>query len=245
VRLFEVGTVFRRGDARPIEEVHAAALVMGQRRPAHFTEPEPPAFDEWDAKGIAERLASATFPGATVDLEPGLDGTDVLWHIHVDGSSRGAVRRVALDAPPWAAPALGVELCIETTATQAVAGPGQHDYQSAAPPARAGVPQYVAPPAFPAVERDVTLLVSDDLVGGAGAVERVLEDAGKGALLDPPVRVISEYRGPGVPERVRAVTWRLTFRHPTRTLTEKEVDASQRKLLRTLETELGVRQRSA
>jgi phenylalanyl-tRNA synthetase beta chain len=226
VRLFEVGTVFRRGDDRPVEEMHAAALVMGRRRPPHFTEPDPPAFDEWDAKGIAERLASTIYLGAAVDLEPGLDGTGVLWHVHVDHAARGTVRRVALDAPPWAAPAYGVEVSID-------------------PSERGDPPQYQAPPTVPAVERDVTLLVPDDLVGGAGAVERVLEDAGRGPLLELPVRVISEYRGPGVPEGVRAVTWRLTFRHPTRTLTEKEVDASQRKLLRTLETELGVRQRSA
>src|SRR3984957_11676690 len=66
VRLFEVGTVFKRGDTRPIEEVHVAALIMGARRPPHFTEPNPPAFDEWDAKGIAERLAATTFPRAAV-----------------------------------------------------------------------------------------------------------------------------------------------------------------------------------
>jgi phenylalanyl-tRNA synthetase beta chain len=228
VRLFEVGTVFRRGsEPRPVEEVHAAALDLGARRPAHFTEPAPPVFDEWDAKGIAERLAMTTFPGAKVELEPAREGTDVLWHINVDETARGAVRRVALDAPPWAAPAYGVELSIENTAPHGV------------------VTQYVAPPTFPAVERDVTLLVPDDLVGGAGAVERVLRALGQSALLELPVRVVSEYRGPGVPAGVRAVTWRLTFRHPTRTLTEKEVDASQRKLLRTLETELGVRQRIA
>jgi phenylalanyl-tRNA synthetase beta chain len=252
VRLFEVGTIFRRGDDRPVEEVHAAALIMGARRPPHFTEPNPPAFDEWDAKGIADRLASTVFPGGAVELEPGLEGTDVLWHVHVDAAPRGTVRRLALDAPPWASPAYGVELCIETTATAAVAPPGRHQYgdvtvsvTGVAGTGAIGVVQvFVAPPAFPAAERDVTLVVPDDLVGGAGAVERVLRQAGRGALLEA-LGVVSEYRGPHLADGSRAVTWRLTFRHPTRTLTEKEVDASQRKLLRTLETELGVRQRTA
>jgi phenylalanyl-tRNA synthetase beta chain len=40
------------------------------------------------------------------------------------------------------------------------------------------------------------------------------------------------------------VTWRLTFRHPERTLREKEVEAQRDKLLRALESELGVRQRT-
>ncbi|HWZ58320.1 MAG TPA: phenylalanine--tRNA ligase subunit beta [Gemmatimonadaceae bacterium] len=239
IRLFEVGTVFRRGDARPVEEVHVAALIMGARRPPHFTEPHPPVFDEWDARGIAERLASTTFPAATIELAPGLEDTDVLWHVRVDNTARGAVRRLTLDAPPWAAPTYGVELCIEKTPTDAVAPPGHHAYGATGGVAR-HVPRYVAPPSVPAVERDVTLLVRDDLVGGAGAVGRVLG----GEFLESS-DVVNEYRGPGVPDGVRAVTWRLTFRHPTRTLTEKEVDAAQRKLLRTLETELGVRQRSA
>jgi phenylalanyl-tRNA synthetase beta chain len=37
----------------------------------------------------------------------------------------------------------------------------------------------------------------------------------------------------------------LTFRHPERTLREKEVEARRDKLLRALESELGVRQRTA
>jgi len=242
IRLFEVGTVFRRGGGgRPIESTAVAALLMGTRRPPHFTEPHPPAFDEWDARAVAERVADAAFPRATVacvadDVSPG-----VLWQVHVDGASRGVVRRLALDAPPWADPAFGVELTIGSLSTADVAAPGTHAYRAvgAAAPAH---PRYVAPPAMPAVDRDVSLLVADGLAGGAGAVDAVLRRAG--APLVESVVLIGEYRGPGVPDDARSVTWRLTFRDPTRTLTEKEVDAAQRKLLRTLETELGVRQRT-
>jgi phenylalanyl-tRNA synthetase beta chain len=242
IRLFEVGTVFRRGSGgRPAESTAVAALLMGARRPPHFTEPHPPAFDEWDARAVAERVAGAAFPRATVacvadDASPG-----VLWQVHVDGAARGVVRRLALDAPPWAAPAFGVELTIGSLSTADVAAPGAHAYRAV----RADVPthpRYVAPPAMPAVDRDVSLLVADGLAGGAGVVDAVLRRAG--APLVESVVLIGEYRGAGVPDDARSVTWRLTFRDPTRTLTEKEVDAAQRKLLRTLETELGVRQRT-
>jgi phenylalanyl-tRNA synthetase beta chain len=257
IRLFEIGTVFRRGVGRPVEEVRVAALMMGARRPAHFTEPNPPAFDEWDAKGVAERLAADLWPGRSVRVEP---GADVLWEVRVDGAPAGVVRRVALDAPPWAKAAYGVEMLVSVTETGDVAPPGQHQYQkgregvedqegvgrgtrtgTGTATHRVGRPQYVEPPGFPAVERDVTLLVPDGLLGGAGKVELLLRGGG----LVERVELISEYRGPGVPDGTRSVTWRLTFRHPARTLTEKEVDTSQRKLLRTLETELGVRQRTA
>jgi len=256
IRLFEVGTVFRRGArGRPVESMAVAALLMGARRPPHFTEPRPPVFDEWDAKGVAERVAATAFPRAVIAcVAPTTEGADhgsgsspgdaapeLLWHLHVDGAARGVVRRLALDAPPWADPAYGVELTLGAIPTAAIAAPGAHAYRTVdvGLPAH---PRYVAPPAMPAVERDLSLLVGDGLAGGAGAVDAVLRRAG--APLVESVEVIGEYRGPGVAADARSVTWRLTFRDPTRTLTEKEVDAAQRKLLRTLETELGVRQRT-
>jgi phenylalanyl-tRNA synthetase beta chain len=55
--------------------------------------------------------------------------------------------------------------------------------------------------------------------------------------------LFDQFRGPGVAEGHRSLAWRLTFRHPERTLRDKEVDARRQKLLRTLESELGVRQR--
>jgi len=242
LRLFETGTIFLRGETpRPIEQVHVAALMMGARRPAHFTEPDPPAFDEWDAKGVAERMATLAFPDAEITLRPA-SSAGALWTVRVGGKAIGYVTRVSLDAPAWAKPAFGIELWLETTPTDPVAPPGANAYSGLtdAPKTRRA-PKYVAPPTHPAVERDVSLLVPDSLAGGAGEVERVLKAEG-GVLED--VRLVSEYRGPGVDAGERSVTWRLTFRHPTRTLTEKEVDERQRKLLRTLETELGVRQRA-
>jgi phenylalanyl-tRNA synthetase beta chain len=77
----------------------------------------------------------------------------------------------------------------------------------------------------------------------AAAVERVM-GATRDALLVG-VDLQSEYRGGSVPPGHRSVTWRLTFRHPERTLREKEVEARRDKLLRALESELGVRQRTA
>ena len=64
------------------------------------------------SRGVArlgEIVAASAFPGRTIALVP--DGaSDVLWRIDVDGNRCGVVRRVALDLPPWASPAFGVEL---------------------------------------------------------------------------------------------------------------------------------------
>jgi phenylalanyl-tRNA synthetase beta chain len=65
-----------------------------------------------------------------------------------------------------------------------------------------------------------------------------------GELLES-LQLFDEYRGPGLPEGSRSLAWRLTFRHPDRTLSAKEIDGRRERLLRTLEGELGVRQRTS
>jgi phenylalanyl-tRNA synthetase beta chain len=88
---------------------------------------------------------------------------------------------------------------------------------------------------------DVTLLVPESV--SAAAVEAVLRGANEPML--ERIDLLSQFYGDNVPDRHRSLTWRLTFRHPERTLREKEVEARRDKLLRALETHLGVRQRTA
>src|SRR6185437_2415046 len=67
VRLFEIGSVFLpTSDVLPLEELRAAFIIMGHRRPPHWTEMRPPDFDEWDAKGLAQELAASAFPASSV-----------------------------------------------------------------------------------------------------------------------------------------------------------------------------------
>src|SRR5918999_1236004 len=80
VRLFEVGAAFSPSSGRlPHEEVRVGALIMGARRPPHFTEPKPPVFDEWDAKGLAELILETAFPRRKPTLVP--DEGDTLWQV--------------------------------------------------------------------------------------------------------------------------------------------------------------------
>ncbi|MFL5576123.1 MAG: phenylalanine--tRNA ligase subunit beta [Gemmatimonadaceae bacterium] len=246
VRLFEIGAVFAPDDAGagtlPREETRAAALVMGLRRPPHFTESDPPDFDEWDAKGVAERLAESAFPGAAIELRPAGGGGEVLWEVAVDGAVRGTVRRLSLDAPAWAAPAFGIEVELGVVDSGRVAPPGEnaHVEPGTTPERPTPLPAYRPLPSMPPVSRDVTLLLPPAV--RAADVERVIRDAA-GEILES-AAVTADYRGAELPAGTRAVTWKLTFRHPERTLRDKEVDGRREKLLRTLEAELGVIQRS-
>jgi phenylalanyl-tRNA synthetase beta chain len=123
-----------------------------------------------------------------------------------------------------------------------VAPPGRHAPAAASDGvARDPVPRYRRPPSFPAVRIDITLLVPAAV--SAGAVETVLHGA-KEPILER-IDLLSQFHGDNVPAGHRSLTWRLTFRHPERTLREKEVEARRDKLLRALETHLGVRQRTA
>ena len=242
IRLFEIGSVFEPSSGRlPREEVRVGAIIMGGRRPPHFTEPKPPAFDEWDAKAIAELIAESAFGGKSLSLVPG-EG-DTLWRVHVDGRDIGSVVRVRLDAPVWAAPAFGIELALEPVASADVAPAGRSAYVRddagrRGPPA---VTPFRALPVTPAAEFDVALLVPSDMP--AARVEDVIRRSA-GELLER-VILFDEFRGAGLPAGMRSVAWRLTFRHPERTLRDKEVSGRREKLLRTLEEELGVRQRTA
>jgi phenylalanyl-tRNA synthetase beta chain len=271
VRIFEIGSVFHPGGALPHEELRAGVLVMGQRRPPHFTEPKPPVFDEWDVRGIAQRLTEAVYADGGIALEPATEpGT--LWTITSNARQVGLVRRVALDAPVWAAPAFGIELTLAVWDSATVAAPGSHAYltaesdgalpvggsiavsagvhavrTAALPPVGEGTESAAAPTAYrplpttPAVQVDLALVLPESLP--AATVEAALR-RGAGDLLER-LELFDEYRGPGVAEGHRSVAWRLTFRHPERTLRDKEIDGRRDKVLRMLETELGVRQRTS
>lgn len=240
IRLFEVGTAFLRAANGAVrEEVRVGALLMGARRPAHFTEPDPPAFDAWDAKALAEAIAAAAWPGARVSLAP---ADDALWTVVVDGAARGSVAIIALDAPVWASAAFGVEITLGVMPTAPVAVRGRHDYaQGESARDRAPTHARYAPlPTQPAAEVDLALIVPDSVT--AAAVEDVLRRVG-GALLES-VMLFDEYRGAGVPDGSRSLAWRLTFRHPERTLRDKEIEGRRAQLLKSLEQEIGVHARS-
>ena len=269
VRLFEVGAAWEPASGLlPVETMRVAALIMGNRRPPHFSEPKVPRVDVWDAKALAESIAAAAFPGSPIELRPAGEGL-VLWTIHTganhdgngasgpapDAASRlGEVRSVALDAPVWAAPAFGVEITLGTVESSPVARPGQSAASAAPADGHAAASAFPADgrgaggnvrfkplPVTPAVELDLALLVPSGLP--AARVESTIRSQA-GELLER-LMLFDEYEGAGIPAGFRSLAWRLTFRHPDRTLRDKEIEGRRDKLLRTLESDLGIRPRTS
>jgi phenylalanyl-tRNA synthetase beta chain len=233
VRLFEIGTAFfapdgltspaSPGDAAvPREEMHVAVLVMGQRAPTHFTRPNEASFDEWDIKYLAEAVATAAFCGLDVKLIPG--SGQILWEISVDGKIAGHARRLTLDAPVWAKPSFGVEINLEAISQGATRS-------------RA----YRAIPATPRAQVDLALVAAINVT--AAQIETVIRKEA-GELLET-LTLFDEFVGQGIPEGSRSLAWALTFRHPERTLKDKEVQGRTEKIVQALQGELGVRQRTS
>jgi phenylalanyl-tRNA synthetase beta chain len=226
VRLFEIGAVFTKARSAdtgaPAERTHVAALVTGDRRPRHFTEPHPPHFDEWDAKAIAESVAGAAWPGSAVSLDPSVG--EVLWSVSVNGTAVGTVRRVDLDAPVWAAPVFGVEIDLEGI-----------PFSGESPRTYRGIPT------MPAIEVDLALVVPDTITSLQVAAA-IRQSAGE--LLES-LEIFDEFRGAGIPAGSRSLAWRLTFRHPERTLRDREIQGRTAKILSNLEAALGIRQRTS
>ena len=224
VRLFEAGVVFRKGKgALPDEQLCLGIVLTGARRPPHWSDgggAKVPDMDIWDLKRHFELAVGAAAPSGALTVEATADGAG--WQaVGPDGSVAGWAGMLEADAPRWAAPLYGLEVRVT------VAPPPLVRYQSI--------------PTQPAVSRDASLVVPAGVT--AAAMEGVLRKAG-GALLTR-LEVLDEYRGAGLPAGTRGVTWRCTFRDPSRTLTEKEVDAQLGRMLSALEGELDVRRREA
>ena len=75
-------------------------------------------------------------------------------------------------------------------------------------------------PKYPAVTRDIAMLVRDEF--SAGEIADALSEAAKG--LAESVRLFDLYRGDQIPDGHRSLAFRVTYRDPEGTLTDKRVD---------------------
>ena len=224
IRLFEIGTAFEANTASeaPNETTRLAIVITGLRNPPHWSGAAAD-FDLWDARGLADDLASTlaldvraaeqSYPiledGATFEL---LRGQEVVGAV-------GQVRAKAVDAPAWAAPLFALEVELEPQ-------PRVHT-------------RYQALPQFPGIEQDLALLVPHGTT--AGTVAATIRSAG-GPLLEA-VHVFDLYEGKGVPEGTRSIAYRLRFRAADRTLTDADASTAVGRILKRLKDEHGITRR--
>jgi phenylalanyl-tRNA synthetase beta chain len=226
VALFEVGSVFLARDqgALPDERVRLAGVISGRR--AGWLGPGPEV-DFFDAKGAIEEVLAAigtsrvSFARVTYApfLHPGVAADVFSGDVLV-----GQVGEVHPDVRA------GFEIAPRCYA---------FDLDLAAVPA--GGPRQMQPvPRFPAVTRDISLFVAEDLpaarVGDLIAADR--------EPLIEAVRVLEEYRDPGVvPAGQKGLLWSITYRSSEKTLTDAEVDARHEALVAHLVEKLAATRR--
>lgn len=210
VGLFELGHVFLappEGQLLPDEREHLAVVLAGREATEPHAAPRP--LDVHDAVGcwevVAEslglaraRVTPAVFPG----LHPARCGA-----VEVDGSAVGFVGEVApevLAAFDLVAPVVALEVDLGAILRAE---------------RRSSVHQ--APSVFPAASFDLAFVVDERV--SAGDVRATLEEAA-GELLET-LTLFDVFRGAGVGEGRKSLTFALRLRARERTLTDEELGA--------------------
>ena len=220
IRIFEVGRVFwPKTDGLPDEPEHLCIAVTGERHSPHWDGP-PGAFDFFDLKGLAEalpgRLGLDRVETVPYDNDDPLFDADRTGELLADGMRMGrfgAVSHRVLDRyeirePVW----IGVMDCGVLF--------GRASERRA----------YHAPPKYPAVERDLAIVVPDEV-----SHRDILEEirACSGDLLEA-VELFDVYRGEQIAADRKSMAYAMRFRSGERTLTDAEVTRLQDEVLRRL-----------
>jgi phenylalanyl-tRNA synthetase beta chain len=217
----------------PAERLAFAALLAGPRL-EHLV-PTPSDVDVYDAKAVAldmvERVTGSTASVRWLGADARAAG------LHPRGAAEISVRDIVVgrfgplhpdvvDALDLGGPALVVELDLDEL--------GRVDKT---------LPRYRPVPRLPAVTRDLSLVVAADLFA-----ERISEALATAAgELCESIQIVGDFRGGSVPEGRRSLTFRVVYRDPkarsgaddARTLTDREVDAVEKKMVDAARSSFG------
>ncbi|MBN2170741.1 MAG: phenylalanine--tRNA ligase subunit beta [Candidatus Krumholzibacteriota bacterium] len=226
LRLYQIGRVYRRreGTTLPDEPVHLAVLLTGHAQPAHWRQPAS-ALGFADLMGVVQGLQDLL-----PDLAPDYAGDEPCL---VPGAAVHLLRGEA--AVGWAGllrPSLMHDLKQKRDVfalEMDLSGGGDPGQRCFAPL-----------PAYPALLRDLALLVPDGLPWRR--VAETITEAG-GRLLER-CGLFDVYRGEGLPAGHASYAVRLVFRSPEGTLTDKQADKQLTRVLQALDKTLQVRLRS-
>ena len=220
VRLFEIGLVFMPAGDRIHQPKMIGAIAIGPVVPEQWAHPSR-MVDFYDVKGDVESLLalSGREVGFIADdthpaLHPGQTAS-----LMCDGERIGTLGVLH--------PRLAAELKI----------PGAVLFELHLDPIVTGtVPGFEALSRFPAVRRDLSLVVPEAIP--VSAVRECIEQAGADTLenLEP----FDVYVGEGIDSGMKSISLALTFQSRSRTLGDADVNAALRVILNSLTEKLGI-----
>lgn len=230
-KIFEVGRTFHpvEGSKLPVETNRAAALVTGRREPlAWWAASDKTGF--YDIKGILERtlarlgIKGVTFCAAAEKewLQPGRAATFSAGGVELGWL--GEIHPDLLDAFELTAPVAAFQLDLEKAADAAVS-----------------VSTFPGLTRFPAVERDLALIVDRSVL--VAEIEAAVGELGIELLKS--VALFDAFEGGKIPEGKQSLALRFTWQSAERTLTEEEVAQKENLIVDCLVRKLGARLRDS
>ena len=229
LRLFEIGTAFRRGRADQgvipgvVEMTELSLAFAGEAEPTGWGTQERPA-DLYDMRGVLERYFNRIaapqiswraveepqwgFGSPALSLFAGENEVGRLGPIHAD-----LVDRHDLVGSPVIA-VIDLERLLPHVFTSQI---------------------YQAPSKFPTVDRDISLLVDRNVP--ASLLDAMIRAAGGSLLCD--VRLFDLYQGTGIDPARKSMSFNLRFLSHNRTLEVAEIDDAVRSVVDALATGVG------
>ena len=226
-RLFEIATRFIPSILR--SGSGAAAAAKDEAGDALPQEDKMLALASWDdfaaVKGVIEAVVERLRLGPRVRFAPAKDAcdldSDAAAEVLLDGSRLGVIGRATRETADL------FELEQPPTVAELI-------YDRLVEAARLD-PSYRPLPQYPAIARDLALVVDEQTPWHA--VAGAIEAAGVAEVES--VRPLDVYRGKQVPAGKKSLALRLVLRKPTETLTHEEADRIQAKVLASLKERVG------
>ena len=210
--------------------------------PPHFSDPKSDeferamTFDAWDAKALAELVAGEAFCEAPRSHSRKGSATccgESSTNARAMNRRSGPSVASSLDAPVWATPAFGVELSLGVVDSANVAPPGDST--------RIGEPEYPSVRVGPFQATPVARRRRSSISRCSSRTDCArARSSGRSARVSGDLLESRGARSTSTPAQNieaghRSLAWRLTFRHPERTLRERKSKAVAPNVLRHLE----------
>jgi phenylalanyl-tRNA synthetase beta chain len=225
LKVFELGRVFfpREGENLPEEVETLAGLLSGLREEESWAKSKAKC-DFFDLKGTLEALFEGLgvsgfvclpdpripffHPGKACRVEAGGEDVGIMGEIHPDVNALFDLKEKAF--------------LFELDFQKLIEKITEH-------------PCFIPLPRYPAVTRDLAMIVEDTIA--AGDLLNTLWKANDGLIKD--IRLFDLYQGNPVPPGKKSLAFRLIYQRDDRTLTDQEVNEFHQKLVRILVQQYG------